>query len=495
LLILSLSLEFARSVSEPVRSRISYAFRVYAAVYGHLVVESPAEASHRCFYGAEAPVQKDPPFFHIPARYRATKGALQKLGYAGEEFHLQYGFDLAASRPDWLGELFHWMSSGHEANIETRDDIGRIPYSASVFSRESLSPRKPHAALLMAWMENELRNSRAEALPKAPSPVSDADHLVLCTHDIDFYFVGRVSALVRLIKNLGIAARLYRSWPYFIDNLRMIFEVLRGKRIGDYLPALLSAAKQHELQSTFFVVSRRGHRRDPAYRLEQIAERLLEGAHQGHSTALHGSYRSIIEDRSLLEEARFLSHTLGRAPLAGRQHWLRFSQHGELFSEVAKASLLVDSTLGFPDMVGFRNGASFPFPPYDFCREAPHDFLEVPLVLMDGSLQSASVQLRTCAADLAEEVLGESRKVGWGGISVLWHNPIEPLSVPAEINRVFWSCARRQKLHGEKWMGVEPFLKAVLPRYQQAGLLKEVRLEDRLGHSGAATKTLDQRVD
>jgi hypothetical protein len=78
---------------------------------------------------------------------------------------------------------------------------------------------------------------------------------------------------------------------------------------------------------------------------------------------------------------------------------------------------------------------------------------------------------------LADEVLGESRKRGWGGIAVLWHNPIEPLSVPAEINRVFWSCAQKQQEFREKWMSLDQFLSCCAARFQQAGLFDGVRVD------------------
>src|SRR5208282_3353617 len=135
-------------------------------------------------------------------------GALAKHRYADEDVYLAFGTDAASGRPDWLGEIFLWLSCSQEISIAERDSVGRIPYSGTVFGREGLSPRKPHVALLMAWMEGALRqrNTKAEeALPKAPSPVPGVEHLVVCSHDIDFYYVDRTSSLARLFKNLVVA--------------------------------------------------------------------------------------------------------------------------------------------------------------------------------------------------------------------------------------------------------------------------------------------------
>lgn len=485
--ILPISLHFGADVPRRFQFRASYAFRVYAAIYGHSVVENGSAAAVRCFYSLSPPVEKDARLFHIPALYEDEprlngNSVLAKYAYAGQDFHLSFGIDAFTGRPDWLGELFLWLSSGYEADIHARDDIGRIPFSETAFCRQRISALKPHASLLMAWLENTLLHGNSmEALPKAPSPVSGAEHLVVCSHDIDFYFTTKRSALVRLIKNLGIAAFTHPNSSHFLETLRLIPQVLAGRRVGQYLPALIQANMCQEVGSTFFAVARQGHRRDPNYRLEQIAPCLRDVSKNGFSFGLHGSYRSIIEDRSLAQEAGRLTQNLGQRPLAGRQHWLRFGSHQDLFAEVAQAGLLADSTLGFPDAVGFRNGASFAFPPYDFKSETPYPFLEIPLVLMDGSLETASRQhpvgQSASAAQLADDVLEASRARGWGGIAVLWHNPLEPLSVSSEINDVYWRCVSRQKRFPEKWISVDQFLAASLPRYQQAGLLTGVRLD------------------
>ena len=483
-----ISLQFSPEVREPVRSRIRYAFQVFAAVYNHAVVAgNEGGETIRCFYGGEIPSSPvDQHLFRIPSLYRENlfengRTALAKHRYAEEDLYLAYGMDAAGVRPDWLGEIFLWLSSSQEISIAERDSAGRIPYSKTIFSREGLSPRKPHAALLMAWMENALCNGNAmamEAFQKAPSPVPGVEHLVVCSHDIDFYFVDRSSSLARLIKNLGVAVVLYKDWSYFIDNFRMMLRLFGGTRVGEYLPALLKAADgEGDFRSTLFVVSRRGHRRDPNYRLEQIAGYLDDAAEKGFSVGLHGSYRSVVEDRALTEEAQTLSERMGRKLVGNRQHWLRFGEHRVLFDEIERAGLACDSTLGFSEIVGFRNGASFAFPPYDFALEKPHGFLEIPLVLMDGSLEATARLSRKPPQQLAEEVLGESRKLGWGGISVLWHNPIEPMSVPNEINAVFWNCVKQQKTLREKWMSVDQFLACCLERYQRAGLLEGVGVD------------------
>lgn len=476
-------LQFTAEVAPQVRARMDYAFRVYAAIYGHRVVNGgSSEKARTVVYGSRFDYSSNQEgFLHIPALYQpelANQGIrdVTRHSYAGEEVFLFYGLDPQFARPDWLGEIFEWLSSGHEQAIQTRDNVGRIPDAEMIFARLGIPAWKPHASSVMAWLENCVSGRElVPALPRATSPVPGVDHLVICSHDIDFYYDDRPNTLHRLIKNLAIAVLQYKSWDYFSGNSSMIFGLLRGERIGDYVPRMISRLTECDARSTLFVVPRRAHRRDPNYSLEGLASILRDASQRGFPIEIHGSYTSSIEARTLLPEAAQLRRILQESPTGNRQHWLRFGKTEDLFPTVEEAELRFDSSVGFTDQVGFRNGASFAFPPYNFQEERAYDFLEIPLAIMDGSLIEESRATSETSQFLAERVLAESRKRGWGGISILWHNPVEALAVPGEINRVFWNCAANKESFREKWISTSDFFSLSLRRYHAAGLLAKVQ--------------------
>ena len=476
----SLRLEFGEEVSSVIRARMAYAFRVFAAVYGYEVVDEERPDTLRCLYGRRRKGPGPSATLHIPARYVWRRGEHwasppAPTAYAYEELSLFHGRDADSGDPDWLGEIFEWLSSADERAISHRDPLGRIPYARTLFGRHAISPRRAHASLIMAWLQHALTGGKgSEALPAAPSPVPGVNHLVMCSHDVDFYFVGRRGTLTRLVKNLGIALLVTRSPRFFRDTLGQLLRLARGQRVGDFVPRLLAAGHQHDFVSTFFVIARRQHPRDANYMLPEIAPRLRQVLTHGCQLALHGSYRSIVENCDLKSEVGALAAVTGQMPRGNRQHWLRFDSHERLFGQVEEAGLAYDSSLGFSDTVGFRNGAAFAFPPYNFEREEPYDFLEIPLAVMDSALVSASRSSLEQAATLTATVLEESRRRGWGGIAVLWHNPLEPLGVPEGINRIFWNQLKSRAQNGERWISAEQFLALSLPRYHQAGLLKGV---------------------
>ena len=177
---LSLGLEFGSEVPSRVRARMSYAFRVFAAIYGHRVVDGTDDASTvRCFYGDSAAGQVSG--LHIPARYvlRPSQDAAPApalTAYAEEEIYLFHGRDPVSGNPDWLGEIFEWLSAADESSAPERDSIGRISYPQSVFARHAISPLRPYASLIMAWFENFVSGpAGVEHLAAAPSPVPMPD--------------------------------------------------------------------------------------------------------------------------------------------------------------------------------------------------------------------------------------------------------------------------------------------------------------------------------
>ncbi len=462
-----------------IRARMSYAFQVFAAIYGYRVTETISQAEISCAYGTADLKHSFRRLLRIPARYRARPAAagmpvLEAVQYANEEIRLVHGLDSVTNQPDWLGEIFEWISSSLELPIRERDAAGRIPYSATVFHRQNISPQKPNAALLMAWMENALRNEKkTEQLLKATSPAAGVEHMVVCSHDLDYLHTSPAAAFRRIGKNLGIALANFRSTSFFISNFRMMLGLLRRNWPGEYLRPMLREIEELGFRSTLFAVAEGGHRRDPVYTLNRVGPQLREAEKRGFSVGLHASYASVVENNSLCSESEKLGNILGKKPRGNRQHWLRFDTHAKLIRAIESAQLAYDSSLGFAETCGFRNGASFAFPPYNFEKEKPCDFLEIPLAIMDGSLAASTLSQRTAPQELADEVLSESRRWGWGGIGILWHNPMEPIQVSEEVNRVFWECAQRRNEFAEQWMSADEFLAAALPRYQAAGLLKE----------------------
>ncbi len=475
---------FAPQVSARVKARMLYSFRVFCAIYGHIVSEANSLGVILIAYGFSDDASAASGAICLPARYveRSPGDAAprpQPALFAGERFYLFYGRD-GHGRPDWLAEIFEWLSAADEMTVADRDSADRIPFESTIFARCQLPPARPHALMAMSWLGNYLEGGiAAEQLSRAPSPEKETDHWVVISHDIDIYWADDWPwrrRIERQFKNLVISYLESRRASVALSGAARLLKAFAGMRVDDFIPALMETEKGHEFRSTLFVIARSPHRRDANYGLAAIAPRLQQAAQQGFDIELHGSYTSIVEQRDLLSEVTELARFSWQPPIANRQHWLRFDSHQRLFNAIEHAHLACDSTLGFSNRVGFRNGASFSFPPYDFSREEPCNFLEIPLAIMDRALVHEARSTAKSYSELAEPVFRDSRRWGWGGFALLWHNPVEDVYVPKKVNQTFWEHARNRSAFREKWVSAADFFRATLDRYHGAGLLKNSEL-------------------
>lgn len=172
--------------------------------------------------------------------------------------------------------------------------------------------------------------------------------------------------------------------------------------------------------STFYVMARHEHPADGAsYESlrEKVATEIL-GA--GGEVGLHGSYTAAEDMEKLAEEAREVERVAG--PIAGhRYHYLRVDPHTNLVP-LSAAGFKYDTTLGFPDALGFRAGIAHPFHPWDFATEEPAKIVEIPLAAMDATLAEARYQGLTAAQAKPQLIaLLDWAAENGGGFSILWH--------------------------------------------------------------------------
>jgi hypothetical protein len=161
---------------------------------------------------------------------------------------------------------------------------------------------------------------------------------------------------------------------------------------------------------------------DPGYdaaRNTRLKGKIRELAEKGWEAGLHGSFDSYNSPEIFSREKERLEAIAGSPVLSTRQHWLNLSLK-DTWRIQAEAGIKADTTLGSNHFIGFRGGLATPFYPYDHDNEARHQVLEVPMVLMDGTL------FDHCRMDDGEararsfEILEEVRKFN-GCAAVNWH--------------------------------------------------------------------------
>ena len=477
-------LQFTPEQTSVHRSRIRYAFSLFCAIYGHQPIfddEHAGSADAWISYSLVNTRSEFIPIVKLADLYSPRSPALPappptSFESDGERTALFYR-PKEGAHPDWLGEIFEWVSCADEYSIKRCDSIGRIAFADSYVSRHKLNVRLPYAAIAMRFLQRALART-APACPAEPSPpVPSVRHFLISTHDVDYLPVSYWQSLRRLAKNVGMSLLLYRAPALALDQARKaLLMMLGGQNPLDQVPGVVRGESQRLVKASYFFLARHRHPRDGNYRIDQpaVVELMRSLEKQGMEIGVHGSYTSLDEPQALVSECGRLRE-LGFQPQGGRQHWLRFMLD-RLIKACEQASLLYDSSLGWSECVGFRGGACFAFPPYNFTEERAATFLEIPLAVMDVSLLKWGESAEWY--DQVAEVLSLSRRYGWGGISVLWHPyAFGGGQLPPGLGEVFWRLMDHREEWKDTWVSASEFIRSARQRYIDVRLLPALSRE------------------
>ena len=262
--------------------------------------------------------------------------------------------------------------------------------------------------------------------------VGDRSFTVALTHDVDnpwrWTRIGVRGSAARLKRNaLGV-----RLGPAFREATALAAAPVHRMRGTDpnwrFEQIVAEERRRGAHGSTFFVLA--GHH-DPhdgptPETYDELRPQLIQTLREtGAEIGLHGSYTAAEDPGRLAEEKASLEALAG--PVAGhRYHYLRADPH----RNIAELPFSYDTTLGFPDALGFRAGIARPFHPWDFERDAPADVLEIPLAAMDATLaEDRYLGLSAKRAAPRLETLLDWAAANGGAFAILWHpDRFDPLS-------------------------------------------------------------------
>lgn len=148
---------------------------------------------------------------------------------------------------------------------------------------------------------------------------------------------------------------------------------------------------------------------------------MLELAAQGHDVGLHGGYQTALDLENFLHEKHLLEDETGLSVTTTRQHWLHWDARVTPELHV-RAGITADSTLGYNRNVGFRAGTSKPYFFFDVGRDRALDLVQLPMIIMDGSVFSTVALEMDLPRAKALAKLVMDRIIATGGcVSLLFH--------------------------------------------------------------------------
>jgi peptidoglycan/xylan/chitin deacetylase (PgdA/CDA1 family) len=249
---------------------------------------------------------------------------------------------------------------------------------------------------------------------------------LLLTHDIDDIEVQN--------------RHIYLSFLYFPTNgdLKGMYHLIKGRINRRYSPynnfkPIIEIEQQYNATSTFYFLSSPKDIFGYKYSLNENMEILGYIKDQGCEIGYHTGYHHYDDCEKIKMEKAHMEKIIGERLVGVRNHVLRF-QTPRSWEILANAGFEYDSTYGYIDMIGFRNGLCHPFIPYNIDTNHPIDILEIPLNIQDWTISFIMKNNPSEAWNLIKQLL-ETVKKNHGVINILWHN--WTFSFPTSIGTMF----------------------------------------------------------
>ncbi|AKB23621.1 hypothetical protein MSMTP_0152 [Methanosarcina sp. MTP4] len=295
-------------------------------------------------------------------------------------------------------ELWDLFTRKEEYDLTFRDMYERFPYYLSS-QRDIFDPRVSKFLL-----ENGLR-------PQYP----DEKQFAVClTHDIDIIRPSRLYPVLEASRafvkgNLASAIKISCSR---INKKRNPFWNFKE---------IMELEAKYDAKSSFYFLTLNQGESDYNYKIEDIEDELKTISDNGWEVGLHGGHESYNNLEDIKKKKQKLEKVLGKEVVGYRNHYLKF-ETPNTWELLSKAGFKYDSTFGYADCAGFRNGMCHPFKPFNVNTGQQIDILEIPLTIMDSTLLKDYMRLDFKKAwELTKNLIDTVEKCN-GVITILWHN-------------------------------------------------------------------------
>jgi peptidoglycan/xylan/chitin deacetylase (PgdA/CDA1 family) len=295
-------------------------------------------------------------------------------------------------------ELWDLFARKEEYEANLLDNIGRFPYYLSK-NRNIFSPDVSEY-LINKNFEIEYPEKRKFA--------------ICLTHDIDKVLYPNIDIIT------GIAGSLYRR--RLRDALKVPFYNLHKKWNPKLnFEKIMAIEEKFNAKSSFFFMGLEEGDQDYNYLAKDLSHEMGCIVDRGWEVGLHGGNEAFNKLETIKREKDRLEKELGRRVIGYRNHFLRFRVPitWELLKE---ADFKYDSTFGYADCIGYRNGMCHPFKPFNLNTITEIDILEIPLNIMDTTLYDAYMRLDSDSTWAFVKQLIDTTEKHNGVLTILWHN-------------------------------------------------------------------------
>ncbi len=248
-----------------------------------------------------------------------------------------------------------------------------------------------------------------------PTYKNNKKFAVCISHDVDFLYEKKqphqfLKSAVKSVKNQQLSLGYY-------NFLSLLKKTPNPSWALDFF--LDFESKNNIVASYYFLALEKGEP-DFNYKIETQTEIFKAIKNAGSEIGMHGGHQAYNDINKIANEREKLETTLGEKVVGYRNHYLRFKTP-DTWKHLHSLGFKYDTTFGFADMPGFRNGLCYPFRPYDLQTNSFIDILEIPLIVMDVTFFKYLGLTVVDSFRLFEKLYEEVKNCN-GVLTVLWHN-------------------------------------------------------------------------
>lgn len=308
---------------------------------------------------------------------------------------------------DIIASAFYFLSNWQEYASNIKDKYGRFSYKESIQYKLNIAD-KPIVNYYFDILKSAIEKAYGT---KLHHNFWDNKPFAVCiTHDIDSCESAWIEGSYRDILKGNLFAPFKLIWKkLFTHDEWFNFD------------QILKLEKRFNATSSFYflpVNTKINGITNADYNLKERKFRNVFNAikESGSGIGIHGGVGTHNHPDELKKQINEVTSDV----IGGRFHFLLYDAYST--PEVLNSSgLSYDSSLGFAEQYGFRNGTCLPFYIYDIKNDKPTNVLEIPLVLMDCTLSRYMGIDQHEAIEKVEALISEIVKFN-GCFTILWHN-------------------------------------------------------------------------
>lgn len=246
------------------------------------------------------------------------------------------------------------------------------------------------------------------------------EYNLFLTHDIDE--IAKYDSFFKIFKALGGEILKRKSFKFFLKTLKDVYKIKFKKQNDVYntFDYLMDLAEKKGVKSRFYFIP--GHLGEYDIKfdirnkfIKNITDKIKA---RSHIIGIHPSYSSYCNFSQLkieLSRLQNFSETISE----GRQHYLRHNIP-QTWQNWEDSNLLIDSSIGFYDRIGFRVGICCEYPVFNVVSRKKLNLRERPLIVMDTALKRQCITKENAEYETLR--LASLVKKYQGDFVLLWHN-------------------------------------------------------------------------